>query len=59
MPKKMGRPPLAKKEYRGRIYAARLKSEEEKLVKEAVRKSGKSQSDWIREALLKVARASR
>jgi hypothetical protein len=56
MGKKIGRPPLPRKLALGEVFSARLRVEEARHVKEAISKSGLARSEWIRGALLKVAR---
>jgi hypothetical protein len=55
MGKKMGRPRLPKKDALGIVFAVRLRPDEARKVREAIRRSGQSQPDWLRAALLKVA----
>jgi hypothetical protein len=55
MANKMGRPPLPKKKYRGVIFGVRLRVDEARRVRGAIRKSGQSQPDWLRNALLNAA----
>jgi hypothetical protein len=55
---KMGRPPVARKQRLGRTLGARFRIEEERLVMRAIEQSGKSQADWIRDALLTAARST-
>jgi len=57
MTKKMGRPKVPKSKALGEVFSGRLRPDEGKEVRAAIRQSGKSQSAWIREALLKAARA--
>jgi len=55
MSNKMGRPPLPKKKFRGAIFGVRLRVDEARRVRDAIRKSGQSQPDWLRKALLNAA----
>ena len=55
---KIGRPPIPKKARLGRTFGARVRADEEREVLRAIEASGLTQADWIREALLKVARGS-
>jgi hypothetical protein len=54
--KKMGRPRLPRKLALGRVFAARFRPDEERLITEAIDKSGMAQADWIRDALVSAAR---
>ncbi len=56
MPKKMGRPRLAKKDALGAVFAVRLRPNEAADVLKAVRDSGQEKPDWLRNALLAAAR---
>jgi hypothetical protein len=56
MPKKMGRPRIPKKKARLHFVGTRLLAEEDREIQDAVRRSGQTQSDWIRDALLSAAR---
>ena len=55
-PAKMGRPTIPEKQKLSKIYAARFRAEDERVILCAIESSGKPQAEWIREALLKVAR---
>jgi hypothetical protein len=57
--KKMGRPSLPRKERLGRTLGARFRTEEEREVLRAIETSGKSQAEWIRDALLTAARSAK
>jgi hypothetical protein len=50
---KMGRPPIPVKRRLGRVYGARLRPDEERLVLDAIAASGKPQGEWIRKAVLR------
>lgn len=54
--RKVGRPRLAKKEALGEVFGARLRPDEAREVKNAIRQSGESKPDWLRDALLTKAR---
>jgi len=54
--KKIGRPQLPRKLALGRVFGARFRSDEERLIADAIDKSGMAQADWIRDALLSAAR---
>jgi len=54
--KKMGRPPLPRKLALGRVFAVRFRPDEARLIRDAIRASGRPQADWIRDALLSAAR---
>jgi hypothetical protein len=53
---KVGRPMLPKKEKRGEFISTRLSPDELKEIKRAVRESGKTQTEWVRDKLLAAAR---
>lgn len=53
----MGRPPISPKERLKAVYCARLRPDEQREVDGAIERSGKSKSDWLRDALLTAARA--
>jgi len=55
MTKKMGRPPLPKKETRGEVFSVRLRADEARGVSTAIRESGKSKPEWLRTSLLTAA----
>jgi hypothetical protein len=57
MGKKMGRPKLPKREALGELFGVRLRPAEARQIRDAIRKSGKRQPDWLRSALLNAARA--
>jgi len=52
----MGRPPAPKGKARSGFVGTRLLPAEDREIQEAIRRSGQSKSDWIREALLRAAR---
>jgi hypothetical protein len=54
--KKMGRPPLPKKEFRGEVFGVRLRPDEAREVQTAIRESKQTKPDWLRDALLSAAR---
>lgn len=56
MPKKLGRPTLPKGKVRQPGLSLRLRPDEDKLIRAAIARSGQTQSDWIRDALLEKAR---
>ena len=56
MPKKMGRPKVARTKALGHTFGARFRPDEEKLIRRAMDISDVSQSEWIRDALLEKAR---
>lgn len=56
--KKMGRPRLPRRQALGRVFGARFRPDEERLIADAVRQSGLAQADWIRNALLSAARGA-
>jgi hypothetical protein len=51
----IGRPKLPETEARSIFISTRLSAEENDQIKEAIHRSGKTQSDWIREVLLEKA----
>jgi hypothetical protein len=55
MAAKMGRPRLPRNVARACLLAARLNPQEYQRILTAIRKSGKSQPDWLRGALLRAA----
>jgi hypothetical protein len=54
--RKVGRPKLPRKLALGRVLGARFRPDEERLIAEAIGRSGKTQADWIREVLLRASR---
>jgi hypothetical protein len=56
MPRKPGRPKVPKSKALGTVFGARLRANDEKLVSNAIERSGQKQSAWIRDALLEKAR---
>ncbi|NOS72342.1 MAG: hypothetical protein HOP33_20765 [Verrucomicrobia bacterium] len=54
--KKLGRPKLAKGEFKGVLIGARFAPEEAKQVHDAVKRSGLVKSGWIRNTLLGAAK---
>ena len=55
MGKKMGRPRTPKAQALGEVFSARLNADDARTVRRAIDGSGKSQSNWIRQALLEKA----
>jgi hypothetical protein len=55
MSKKMGRPRLAKKDALKAVFAVRLRPEDVRAVSAAIRASGQTRADWLRNALLAAA----
>jgi hypothetical protein len=53
---KVGRPKKPKSEALGKFITARLRPDELAEIKQAIRQSGQSKSDWLRTALLGAAR---
>jgi hypothetical protein len=53
--KKIGRPIVPKREYRGEVFSLRLKAEEAKNVRRAIETANEKPSEWMREALLEKA----
>jgi hypothetical protein len=54
--KKLGRPKLAKGEFKGVLIGARFAPDESKQVHAAIKRSGKVKSEWIRNTLLEAAK---
>jgi uncharacterized protein (DUF1778 family) len=57
MNKKMGRPKLASGEARGEFISTRLTADEYQEIESAVKNSGRSKTEWVRNALLATARS--
>jgi len=55
MGKKIGRPKLPRKEAFAELFGVRLRPDEARKVRDAIRKSGDGQADWLRKALLDAA----
>jgi len=55
MPKKIGRPRLAKKNALGEVFSVRLRPDEARNVASAIRASGQARANWLRNALIKAA----
>lgn len=55
-PVKLGRPRIAKSEFKGVLIGARFAPDEAKQVHDAVKRSGQVKSDWIRNTLLQAAK---
>ena len=55
-PKKIGRPKIAKSDFKSVLIGARFAPEEAKQVHEAVKRSGLVKSEWVRNTLLGAAR---
>lgn len=55
MPKKVGRPRLAKAKVYAPGISLRLVVNERRVIDNAIQKSGLSQSEWARKSLLHVA----
>ena len=51
----MGRPTLPKGEAKGILIGARFSPDESKQVHDAVKRSGKTKSEWVRNSLLATA----
>jgi Mobilization protein NikA len=49
---KTGRPRVLKAKKRDIFIVTRISSDENKAISKAIRRSGKSQSEWVRETLL-------
>ena len=52
---KIGRPTLKKSAKKGRIIGVRFTPDERRLVEKAAEKSGKTISQWMRNAALEIA----
>jgi hypothetical protein len=46
---------LSRRQALGRVLGARFRPDEERVIAEAIGRSGKTQADWIREALLRAS----
>jgi hypothetical protein len=53
---KMGRPPVARRDYRGEFITVRLRSSEKREILKAARNAGGQYTDWARSVLLDAAR---
>jgi len=53
---KMGRPPIAERDYRGEFITVRLRSAEKRAIIQAARKAGAQYTEWARSVLLSAAR---
>ena len=53
---KMGRPPIAERDYRGEFITVRLRPGEKRAILQAARKAGAQYTDWARSVLLSAAR---
>ena len=53
---KMGRPPVAERDYRGEFISVRLRAGEKRAILQAARKAGSQYTDWARSVLLSAAR---
>ena len=56
MKRKRGRPKVSRAKARGHHVSLRLRPDEQREVDAAIQRSGKSKSDWLREALLAATR---
>jgi hypothetical protein len=54
--KKIGRPKIARKEYKGPGFSVRVTTSERRLVEQAISTSGKKKAEWLRDALLTTAK---
>jgi hypothetical protein len=57
--KKIGRPKIAKKQYKRPGVSVRLIEAEQREIELAIKNSGEGKSEWIRDALLSKARRRR
>jgi len=53
----MGRPKLPKDAAKGAQFGIRLSKPDADIVRGAIKRSGQSQPDWLRNALLSAAKA--
>jgi hypothetical protein len=53
---KMGRPPLPKKEKRGKFISTRVSPPEYAEIHQAIRQSGIAKTEWVRTKLIAAAR---
>jgi hypothetical protein len=58
-PAKIGRPKLAKSEFKGVLIGARFAPDEARQVMDSVKRSGLVKSVWIRNALLCASKTGR
>jgi len=56
MNKKVGRPKIGTQNAKGKLFAARFTPPEAKAIQAAIAKSRNTKSEWIRRALLSVAK---
>jgi len=56
MKKKMGRPKVPKSKLRDILIQARVSPEEHSAIADAIRRSKDTTSEWVRKALLLVAK---
>jgi len=56
---KIGRPRVAKKNALSDFFSVRLRPDEAKEVRDAISRSNADKSDWLRQALLAVARTQK
>ena len=54
--RKPGRPKVPESKALSRVYGARLRPKDEKLVESSIKRSGIKASDWIRAALVEKAK---
>lgn len=59
MNKRMGRPKIGTRNAKGEVFAARFTPPEAKHLQAAISKSRSSKSEWIRTALLTVAKSEK
>ncbi|MFO1498499.1 MAG: hypothetical protein U1G07_08930 [Verrucomicrobiota bacterium] len=59
MKRKRGRPKISGRGARAKYISARLLPTEEALIRSAIQKSGKTKSNWVRDALLAAAAAEK
>ena len=57
--KKLGRPKLPKSEARTIMLSTRVNADENKAVQNAISKSGKKKTVWMREAMLAAATSAK
>lgn len=55
MKSKMGRPKMPKGEARYELISTRVNQDESKVIHAAIKRSGESKPDWVRNSLLKSA----
>ena len=58
MTKKVGRPKVARSEFKGVVFGARFAPDEAKEVQSAIKLSKQRKSQWVRNCLLTAAQSA-